>query len=41
MKLHARHLAFELEFFQKRNAEMAKEIARLKEFPEQLQREIA
>ena len=42
MKLHARHLAFELEFFQKRNAEMAKEIARLKELsPEQLQREIA
>ena len=42
LQLHARHLALELEFFQKRNAEMAKEIARLKELsPEQLQREIA
>ena len=42
LQLHARHLAFELEFFQKRNAEMAKEIARLRELsPEQLQHEIA
>ena len=42
LQLHARHLEVELEFFQKRNAEMAKEIARLKELsPEQLQREIA
>ena len=42
LQLHARHLEVDLEFFQKRNAEMAKEIARLKELsPEQLQREIA
>ncbi len=42
LQLHARHLEVELEFFQKRNAEMAKELARLKELsPEQLQREVA
>lgn len=37
LQLHARHLKVELEFFQKRNTELAKELASLKELsPEQL-----
>jgi len=41
LQLHARGLEVDLDFFRKRNAEMAKEIARLKELsPEELQREL-